>query len=56
MDDNKTLKIVVSALVGSVVLFGALGTYIYVQDRIYKKRIGGKLIKVDYRYSKEFDD
>lgn len=56
MDDNTTAKIIVSAIVGSVILFGALGTYIYVQDRLYKKKIGGKLIRVDYRYSKEFDD
>jgi len=56
MEKNNTGKIILASVVGSVIIVGALGTYLYAKDRINKKKIGGKLIKVDYNYSKEFND
>ncbi|EDS72823.1 hypothetical protein [Anaerofustis stercorihominis] len=56
MENNNTSKIILASIVGSVMIVGALGTYLYAKDRINKKKLGGKLIKVDYNYSKEFDD
>lgn len=56
MEKNNTGKIILASVVGSVLIIGALGTYLYVKDKLNKKKLGGKLIKVDYNYSKEFDD
>lgn len=56
MNENNTCRYIITAVVSSVILVGAFGTYLYVQDKINKRKLGGRLIKVDYRYSKEFDD
>ena len=56
MEKNNTGKIILASIVGSVILVGSFGTYLCVKDKINKKKLGGKLIKVDYNYSKEFND
>ena len=43
--------------IGTVVLSTALTVLgiLYVIDQQQQKKIGGKLVKVDYRFSKEFE-
>ena len=49
-------KIIIGAVgLSVVILFTAAAATIWYKDRQAKKKIGGRLIKVNYKYSKEFD-
>lgn len=53
---EKKSKVILASIIGATVVIGVCATSLYIKNSVEKKKIGGKLIKVDYNYSKEFDD
>ena len=49
---KKILYGLAGAMTGILMIFGLL----YVKEKNNEKRVGGQLVKVNYRYSKVFDD
>ena len=49
---KKILYGVAGAITGILMIFGLL----YIKEKNYEKNIGGQLVKVNYRFSKVFED
>lgn len=54
MFDSKKAMLVTTAAI-SILMVMAAGVLL-IKDRNDKKKVGGRLIRVNYKFSKEFDD
>ncbi len=54
MCENKKVIISLTTVFSAVIIAAAAALFLYEQDD--RKKIGGKQIKVNYKFSKEFDD
>ena len=54
MCENKKTCVCVTAAISALLVVAAATLFIYQQND--KKKIGGRQIKVNYKFSKEFDD
>lgn len=52
---NKTQKAIFAAAFAVGALIVAAGVTLYVREVNEQKKIGGKLLKVNYKFSKDFD-